>query len=152
MKKLTVLLIAALLLLAAVPSSYAEFRGIFKNKKIVEELKLSDDQVETIKELLKSNEKKMIQLRADTEMKEIDLREILDEDEPDESKAVALVKDIMKLKTDQKVLKIRELIQIKKTLTPDQIEKFHEIKHEHGKHMKGMRKGKKGHGPHPERD
>jgi Spy/CpxP family protein refolding chaperone len=121
MKKLALLLISVLFVMAAVSSSYAEFRGVFRNKKIAKELKLSDEQIETIKELAKNTEKKMIQLRADMEMKEIDLRDLLDEDAPNEAKAIELVKDIMELKTEQKVLKIKELIKVKKTLTPEQI-------------------------------
>jgi Spy/CpxP family protein refolding chaperone len=144
MKKATVVMISALLVLGALSSLYGEYRGIFRNKKIARELKLSDEQIETIKELVKNTEKQMIQLRADMETKEIDLRDILDEDEPDESKAISLVKDIMKLKTEQRVLKIKELIRIKKTLSPEQIEKFHEIKHEMSR--KEMRKGKESRG------
>ena len=150
MKKLTLLLVTALLILGAVSSSYGDLRGIFRNKKIAQELKLSDDQIETIKKLAKDTEKKMIQLRADMEMKEIDLRDILDEDEPDEAKAVALVKDIMELKTEQRVLKIKEMIKIKKTLTPQQIEKFHEIKHELSMRRKHGSKGGKHRMPLPE--
>jgi Spy/CpxP family protein refolding chaperone len=151
MKKATPILIAALLLFVCISSSNAQFQGIFKNKRIAEELKLTDDQIETLKEIVKSTEKKMIQLRADIETKEVDLRDILDEDVPDEGKAVSLVKDIMKLKTDQRVLKIKEMIAIKKTLTPDQIEKFHEIQHEHMMRKGHDRKGEKRGNPGPER-
>ena len=152
MKKATLILVPALLLIVCVLSLNAEFRGILKNRKIVEELKLSEDQLESIKELVKSTEKKMIQLRADIETKEIDLRDILDEDVPDEGKAVSVVKDIMKLNTDQRVLKIKEMIAIKKTLTPEQIDKFLEIQHEHRMRKQHDRMGRKGEGPGPRPD
>lgn len=142
MKKCAMLAILALIVLAAVSSSYGEYRGIFKNKKLAEELKLSDEQIESIKDIVKNTEKKMIQLRADKEMKEIDLRDMLDEDNPNEEKAVALVKDIMAVQTEERVLKIRELIRIKKTLTPEQIEKFHEIRQEHRMDRKHMKEGR----------
>jgi Spy/CpxP family protein refolding chaperone len=150
MKRATVVMISVLLVLGALSSLYGEYRGIFRNKKIARELKLNDEQIKTIKELVKNTEKQMIQLRADMETKEVDLRDILDEDEPDESKAISLVKDIMKLKTEQRVLKIKQLIRIKKTLSPEQIEKFHEIKHEMRK--KAMRKGKEGRELGPKRE
>lgn len=144
MKKCAMLLILVLIVLGAVSSSYGEYRAIFKNKKMAEELKLSDKQVETIKDIVKNTEKKMIQLRADKEIKEIDLRDMLDEDDPDEANAVALVKDIMAIQTEERVLKIKELIRIKKTLTPEQIEKFHEIRQEHRMGRKHMKEGAKG--------
>lgn len=147
MKKITILLLTMLLVLAAVSSSYANLRAIFRNKKIAEELKLSDDQIEALRESARRTEKQMIQLRADMEMKEIDLREVMDADAPDEEKAVSLVKDIMELKTEQKILKIKEMISIKKILSPEQIEKLREIEHKHQMHRKGKRK--EGHMPPP---
>ncbi len=133
-----------LLVLTAVSSSYAHFRGILKNTKLAEELKLSDEQIETIKESSQKIEKQMIKLRADMEMKEIDLRDVMDEEKPDEDKAIALVKAIMELKTEQRILHIKEMITLKKTLTTEQIEKLHEFKHEHHARDKRMMKGKEG--------
>lgn len=152
MKKMSLLLLCALMLTVSVSYSYADLCGIFRNKRMAEELKLTDKQIESIEQLVRNTEKETIKLRAEMELKEIDLRDVLDEDAPDEAAAISLIKGIMALKTEHRVLKVKEMIKIKKTLTPDQIDKFHEIQHERLMREKHMRKGERGGMPHPDRE
>jgi|GEM_PF-6024230 len=131
MKKALIPLVISLLLLIFVSSSFAQPGNLWKNKQLVKELGLSQKQVDKIKSASLDTDKKMITLRADTELKELDLKELLDSDSPDETKAVGLIKEIMKIKTDQKILKIKQIILVKKTLTKEQMEKLEQFKHEH---------------------
>jgi len=142
MKKILIILVSLVFLFLFISSSFAEFRCLWKNKKLIKDVALSEKQVNTIKELSIKTEKDMIKVRSEIELKQIDLREVLDADKPDEGKAVGLIKEIMKLKTDARILKTKQMISIKKTLTPEQMEKFQEFKREH--HMRKVSKHKKG--------
>ncbi|MCK4234797.1 hypothetical protein KAX75_10230 [candidate division WOR-3 bacterium] len=146
MKKITIALVSALLIFAFAVPSFCEFQALIKNKKLAKEIGLSDEQVKEIKELTINTKKKMIKIRADIELKEIDLKVALDEDKPNEGKAVSLINDIMKKKTEARVLQIKQLISIKKTLTSEQLEKFEEFKRER-QAMKEHRHKRGGHNP-----
>ncbi len=131
MKKILIVLLSFVFFFLCVSSSFAEFRCIWKNKSLAKEIGVSEEQVKKIKELSIATEKKMIKIRADMELKEIDLREVLDADKPDEGKAVNLIKEIMKKKTEAWILKIKQRIAMKKTLTTEQMEKLEGFKREH---------------------
>jgi len=135
-KKLSITLLTTLFLFLFIASSFAKFPCFWKDKKLVKEIGLSEKQVNTIQDISINIKKKMIKLRADIELKEVDLKEILDCDNPNEGKAVGLIKEIMKLKTDARIAKTKQMITIKKTLTSEQLEKLEEIKRE-----RAMRKG-----------
>ncbi len=143
MKKTIITLVAVVAMLALVSTSFAEFHALWKNKKLVKELKLSDKQIDKIKDMTIKTEKKMIQIRAETELAEIDLREIMDADNPDEDKAIAFVKQIMELQTEKRILRIKEMISMKKILSAEQLEKLEKIRTEHHMKKKGH-KGKEG--------
>jgi Spy/CpxP family protein refolding chaperone len=140
MKKITILFITfALALVVAVPS-FANFPHFWKDKKIVKELGLSEKQINSIKEYTLDSQKKMIKLHADVELKELDLKELLDSDEPDEDKVVNLIKEVMSIKTEQRIVTVKQKLFIKKTLSDKQIEKLHktmEEKHKKAEHMPG---------------
>lgn len=140
MKKILIVLLSFVFLFLCVSSSFAEFRCIWKNKSLAKEIGVSEEQVKKIKDLSIATEKKLIKIRADMELKEIDLREVLDADKPDEGKAINLIKEIMKKKTEAWILKIKQRIAMKKTLTTEQMEKLKEFKREHK--MEKMRKHK----------
>ncbi|TES92306.1 MAG: periplasmic heavy metal sensor [Candidatus Cloacimonadota bacterium] len=131
MKKILIVTISLIFLVLLVSSSFGEFHGLWKNKKLAKEIGLSEEQIDKMKDLSIATEKKMIKIRADMELKEIDLREVLDADKPDEGKAINLIKEIMKKKTEAWVLKIKQRIAMKKTLTTEQMEKLEEFKREH---------------------
>lgn len=140
MKKILIVLLSFVFLFLCVSSSFAEFRCIWKNKSLAKEIGVSEEQVKKIKDLSIATEKKLIKICADMELKEIDLREVLDADKPDEGKAINLIKEIMKKKTEAWILKIKQRIAMKKTLTTEQMEKLKEFKREH--QMGKMRKHK----------
>ena len=145
MKKLAITLISILLITAFTVPSFGEFHALFKNKKLANEIGLTDAQVDELKELAISTKKKMITIRADIELNEIDLKEILAEEKPNEGKAISLVKEIMGKKTEIEILKIKQIIAVKETLTSEQLEKLEDFKREHHRMEK---KGKhKGEGP-----
>jgi Spy/CpxP family protein refolding chaperone len=152
MKKILIGTVSVLLLFACTIPASGEFHALFKNKKLAHEIGLSDKQIEDLKELATDMQKKMITIRADIELKEIDLREVLDSEKPDEGKAISLIKEIMGKKTEMEILKIKQLISVKEMLTSEQLEKLEEFKRVRRMEKRGTHKGegpehRKGKGP-----
>ncbi len=144
MKKTLIPLVVSLIMVVFVSSSFAQAGHLWKNKQLVKELGLSEKQVDKLKSVSLDTDRKMIKLRADTEMKELDLRELLDSDSPNEAKAVGLIKEIMRIKTDQKIMKVKQMILVKKTLTKEQMEKLEQKKRENRMKRKQKNPGKMG--------
>ena len=133
MKKTIILTVSLALLFLFISSAFAEFQCLWKDKRLAKDIGLSEEQVDKLNDFAITTEKKMIKIRADIELKQIDLHEILDQDKPDEKKAISLVKEIMNLKTETRILKIKQMISIKETLTIEQMDKFEEFKRDHHK-------------------
>lgn len=140
MKKILIVSVSIVFLFLFISSSFAEFPRLWKNKELIKNIGISKEQVGKIKDLSITTEKKLIKVRADIELKEIDLREVLDEDKPNEGKAEGLIKGIMKLKTDARILKTKQMIDMKKILTPEQLEKLQQFKREHQMRGKQIRR------------
>lgn len=63
----------------------------WKNSEIVSKLQLSDDQVKKIEQTYFNHRLKLVDLRADLEKQELQLRPLLDADQPDEQKVGAQI-------------------------------------------------------------
>jgi Spy/CpxP family protein refolding chaperone len=116
-------------------------------------LGLDDNQTVQVKPILYKLQKDMIKKRADIEVAEIELEEVLGKDPVDIKVAEAKVKQIASLKAEAAMIHIQGIENIKAKLTSEQKKKLTEMMH-----MKGMRqgmmdcpmmKGKMHTGPHP---
>jgi len=127
-------------------------------------LGLDDKQKEAVEAIHFRTKKEMVRKRADVQVAEIELKEILSKDPVDLQAAEAAVKKIEGLKSEMRMLHIKAMEEIKANLTPEQKKKFVSMMGMgmgmtgHGKGMKGkcnMRgldnmeeMGPMGHGPH----
>ena len=83
----------------------------------------------------------MIRHKADVEVAEIELKEILSKDPVDLNAAEAAVKKIEGIKSEMKMLHIKTMEEIKSGLTPEQKKKFISLMGMGGmEHGKGMHK------------
>lgn len=103
------------------------FVVLLRNPVILEELSLSKEQKEKIKNIHFNNEKMAEEIKSKIKIKEIELREILLEEKPDIKKIENKIKEIGDLNTELRILKIRNFFQIKEILTKEQWEKFKQI-------------------------
>ncbi|OQX53218.1 MAG: hypothetical protein B5M53_07250 [Candidatus Cloacimonas sp. 4484_209] len=140
MKKLSVVFSTTIALLLLVSFSFAQGPQLWKDKELIKQIGLSEKQVNTIRDLSISTMKKMVKIQADIKLKKIDLQEIMDSDKPDEGKAEGLIRQIMKLETDMRIAKTKQMIVIKKTLTPEQMDKLEQFKKEHRMMKRGKRR------------
>jgi Spy/CpxP family protein refolding chaperone len=98
-------------------------------------LGLDEKQMEEIKAIHLNSRKEAIRKKADLEIAEIELREIMAQDPVDLRAAEAKVKQIEALKVGMKMEHIKTMEEIKGKLTPEQKKKFHSMM---TAHMGGM--------------
>lgn len=104
---------------------------------IINELGLDENQSAEVKSILNQLQKEMIKKRADIEVAEVELREILGKDPVDVKTAETKVKQIASLKTEAFVMHIQGIEDVKAKLTPEQKKKLTEMMQ-----MRGMGYGK----------
>ena len=109
-----------------------------------EKLDLTQEQKAQLKTLRSENAKKMVQIKADMEMAHIELRELMDQKDPNQrqvDKAVEKVNAAMSKMTERRV---RQKLALNKILTEEQFQKLEEM-------PRGRRgqepRGRRGHGP-----
>jgi Spy/CpxP family protein refolding chaperone len=143
-KKRTYLLVVVLMgvLVLAFSLAYAQAPGPGRGRmEKAEELKLTDDQKEGVKEIQYNFKKNAIGLRAELKTSRLELRHLLMQDNPNQkeiSKLVDMIADAQK-----KLLKnqVDKKLALKEILTPEQFEKFMMMR---GERMKGRMQREKG--------
>ena len=104
---------------------------------IVDALGLDDSKETEIKSILQQLQKEMIKKKADIQVSEVELREILGKDPVDVKAAEAKLKQIASLKTDAAMMHIQGIEDVKAKLTPEQKKKLSDMMQ-----MKGMGHGR----------
>ncbi len=145
MKKL-VLLLAVVLLVGMSVSSFAmdkkdvPGKGMHGDQMMMENfaaLGLDEKQKETVKAIHFRLKRDVIRKKADIDVAEVELRELLGKDAVDLKEAEAKVKQIESLKADMKMMHIKTREEIKSNLTPEQKKKFAAMHSGHGRFMEG---------------
>lgn len=103
---------------------------------VISVLGLDDNQSTDVKSILQQLQKSMIKKRADIEVAEIELKEILEKDSVDIKTAETKVKQIASLKTEAAMMHIQGIEDLKAKLTPEQKKKLAEMMQ-----MRGMGHG-----------
>ncbi len=78
--------------------------------------RLTEDEIAKIKEIRYNTRKKIIELKSKIELKELELKKLLDEEQPNEKEVYSLVKEIGNLRTQIRMEQIKEILEIKKIL------------------------------------
>ena len=104
---------------------------------VISALGLDDNQSTEVKAILLKLQKEMIQKRADIQVAEIELKEILEKDPVDVKVAETKVKQIASLKTEAAMMHIQGIEDVKAKLTPEQKKKLSEMMQ-----MRGMGHGR----------
>jgi len=104
-----------------------------KNSMIAEELGLSEQQTDKIKSISIESQKKTIRAKAELEVLELELTELLDQDKPDLKKIDATIDKIGSRRTEMQKENIHSMIEMKGVLTSEQLEKLEQMKSQRGK-------------------
>jgi len=90
----------------------------------LEMLDLSDEQREAIEDTKFDAQKKIIPLRADIELRRLDLHKEMQSDDPNRNKIMKIVKEISDLELKIKQTEINKRLDIHSILTPEQREEL----------------------------
>ncbi len=115
-----------------------------RHPKVAEKLGLSEEQREAIDQELKALQKRQIELRAEMEEAALEQARLMSATELDEAALMAAVEETGRIHTKMAKLRIKHLLFMRKTLTPEQIQQARTIIRER---MKSRREdGSKQHG------
>ncbi|TET22047.1 MAG: periplasmic heavy metal sensor [Candidatus Stahlbacteria bacterium] len=106
-----------------------------------EELNLTADQQEKLKELCYSHQEKVLEIKQKIEREQLELKKLMDADEPNESKIKAKVREIGSLRTDLQLTQVDLYFAARNILTDEQIEKIKSLRRGGGRHRGPRRRG-----------
>jgi len=98
--------------------------GLLLTPQAAEELNLTADQQDKLKELSYSHQEKVLEIKQKIEREQLELKKLMDADEPNESKVKAKIREIGLLRTDLQLAQVDTYFAARKILTDEQIEKI----------------------------
>lgn len=129
MYKITKRFILPLLLVALALPTFAQKgpardgSGLGKGEKF-QDLKLTAEQEDQMKDLRYANEKVLIQLRADQKTSQLELRKLKQADEPNKKKIYAQIDKVGKQRTAIEKARVDHFLEVRKVLTDEQFKVF----------------------------
>jgi Spy/CpxP family protein refolding chaperone len=92
----------------------------WNNPKIVEALKLTDEQKKTFDEILQKHRETLIDMRANVERAEVAMEPLIRDDQPNEALILAQIDKLAQARAELEKANARYLLAIRSKLTPDQ--------------------------------
>jgi protein CpxP len=129
--------------------SHNEFGRWWNNPKIVEKLKLTDDQRKAMDDIFQKHREKLIDLRANVEKAEIAMEPLVKADQPNESAVMTQIDKVAQARAELEKANARFLFALRAKLTPDQWKQVQDFRQNHeGMHRDWRRDGRgRGDGP-----
>jgi periplasmic protein CpxP/Spy len=107
-------------------------RGQFwNNPKIVDKLKLTDDQRKAMDGILQDHRVTLIDLHANVEKAELEMEPLMRADEPNETAILAQIDKIAQARAELEKANARFLLAIRRKLTPEQWKQVQSFREEH---------------------
>jgi Spy/CpxP family protein refolding chaperone len=113
--------------------------------KLVERLKLTEEQRKTFDGILLAHREKLIDLRASMEKAELEMEPLIRDDSPNEAKILAQIDKVAQARAELEKANARFLLAIRAKLTPEQWKAVQEFRASH----EGPGRGMEGHGMGP---
>ncbi|HZP04458.1 MAG TPA: Spy/CpxP family protein refolding chaperone [Terracidiphilus sp.] len=108
-------------------------RGQFwNNPKIVERLKLTDDQRKAMDGILQQHRMTLIDLRANVEKAELQMEPLMRADDPNENAILAQIDKIAQARAELEKANARFLLALRGKLTPDQWKQVQQFREDRG--------------------
>ena len=120
----------------------------WNNPKVVERLKLTDEQRKTFDAILLEHREKLIDLRAGLEKAELALEPLVGSDQPNEAGILSQIDKVAQARAELEKANARFLLAIRAKLTPEQWKQLQAERANHerrGWEQRGQ--GERGHGP-----
>lgn len=100
----------------------------WNNPKIVERLKLTDDQRKAFDEILLNHREKLIDLRANVEKAELSMEPLVQSDQPNEGAILAQIDKLAQARAELEKANARYLLALRSKLTPEQWKQVQEFR------------------------
>jgi periplasmic protein CpxP/Spy len=104
----------------------------WNNPKVIERLKLTDDQRKQMDQILLEHREKLIDMRADVEKAELAMEPLVGADQPNEQAILAQIDKIAQARAELEKANARFLLAIRAKLTPDQFKELKSWREERG--------------------
>jgi protein CpxP len=108
-------------------------------KPMFEELGLTDQQKEQIRQVMLEARKKNIDVEAKQKLARLELHELMGADAPDQAKINAKISELSKLRETLMRNHIESVLAVQKVLTPEQRKKAKELRPMQREHFRGFR-------------
>ncbi|MGA8741879.1 MAG: Spy/CpxP family protein refolding chaperone [Terracidiphilus sp.] len=108
----------------------------WNNPKLVEKLKLTDDQRKAMDAIFQQHREKLVDLRANVEKAEIEMDPLVKADQPNESAVLAQIDKVAQARAELEKANARFLFELRAKLTPDQWKQVQEFR----QNRQGMRR------------
>ncbi len=116
--------------------SHNEFGRWWNNPKLVEKLKLTDDQRKAMDDIFLKHREKLVDLRGNLEKAEIELEPLVKADQPNESAVMSQIDKVAQARAELEKANARFLFALRAKLTPDQWKQVQDFRQNH----EGMRR------------
>jgi len=123
----------------------------WNNAKMVEELKLSDEQRKSMDAILFQHREKLVDLRGAVQKAELEMEPLMREDQPSEAKILAQIDKVAQARAELEKGNARFLFAIRGKLTPEQwkllqAERANRQQEQRVWEQRGQERGRQGHG------
>jgi periplasmic protein CpxP/Spy len=123
--------------------SHGEFGRWWNNPKIVEKLKLNDDQRKAMDDIFQKHREKLVDLRATLEKSEIEMEPLVKADQPNESAVMSQIDKVAQARAELEKANARFLFALRAKLTPEQWKQVQDFRQNHdGRHRDWRRDGR----------
>lgn len=126
-----------------IPSANAQPKGGMM--MAVDELGLTEDQVDKLADMRFAHQKEMIKKRAVLDEARLELRRLMNKAEVDKKAALSRQERISTIKADIARMKLDHRLGMREVLSGEQLDKWMEMRREHGSRGRMHNKGKRGH-------
>jgi Spy/CpxP family protein refolding chaperone len=117
---------------APAPKPRVDLGKWWKNSHVVQELQLTETQINQLEQTFLDHRLKLIDLRADVERQETRLQPLLEADQPDEAKVSAQLDQVLAARGKLEKANAMMMLSIRRVLTVEQWKRLNEIQHGHG--------------------
>ena len=109
----------------------------WNNPKIVEKLKLTDDQRKAMDDIMLQHRETLIDLRAGVEKAELGMEPLMGQDQPDEARILAQIDNVAQARAELEKANARFLLALRSKLTPDQWKQVQTFRRDHMQERSG---------------
>ncbi len=118
----------------------------WNNPKVIEKLKLTDDQRKAMDVIFQQHREKLVDLRGNVEKAEIEMDPLVKADQPNESAVLAQIDKVAQARAELEKANARFLFELRAKLTPDQWKQVQEFRQNRPGMHREWRNGDRGPG------